>query len=1663
MRIRKRLLILLILANVSFGQNYNWIIPNQTYLKLYIDDDGIYRLGKPDFIQAGINTSNIDPRTVKVFYKGLQVPIYFEGEQDGTFDDNDFLDFYAVRNYGGLTNTYYDSLGTNVVQYVTDEYYNQYSDTSVYWVGWGGANGLRFTLSTFTAQTPFTQGFSNERVHIEVDSVYSPGETLDPNSDFRYFNTERVTGEGWFWKNLTPGNGNNIFTSFLSPDLYSTPQSCTLKIFAFPNSQDLAAQNEHKLNILINNTQVASISRTHYARFDTTVSFSSSVLNGTGSNQVTVQYAPAFITQGPTPSLYFDMLDIHYPKTIKFTNAHAKFYLGGPDTNSALFTISGFDPGSPVFIYDIFNNVKINAFSSDTNTLYFTGKKNGSFEVFNETITKKPFRMLARQVPNLVSSNPAAYLVIYNRMFEAQAEQLRSYRQSHDNFHSFKAAVDDITDIFNYGIEDPVAIRRFIDNVMRTWTPDTLKYVCLIGRGSLDPKHIVVSDPYYMNLLPVYGNPPADGYFANNNFGGFTYYQKVAIGRIPAYSVSEAQNIVNKITGYDNQQPENWWKIFTMITGGKNRSEQIYNQQTSDSITNTYINPPPISGEPRKIYRNDSSGYITYNYADSIRHELDNGSMIVNFIGHAASQDWELGLEDPGILTNGPMLPLVLSMTCFTGRNAEPDSRSFGEKFLYNPGGGCVGFVGTTGWSFNTTGNILDQQMFARLSQSGTRRIGDLLKLATQYLGNDSLNFYARNMVNCYGLLGDPATTLLIPTGPEFAISQSDYRISDPYPLIGEVVNLTIFPKNFGTFAPTCLTRFEILKNGLPVRTKDTTLTNFGHYDTANYVFHIDTLGNYQLRITLDADNHYPEISETNNVLIIPLPLRNISYTPLKPIYNSVIRQDSVQFVGLNPQIDPARNSVKLILQVDTSKVFANPLYTVTQNNVSGVVTRINYRIPLPDSNLVYFWRTNSIVNNDSAGWSATMRFVSNAFVPLSKTRTGIIQDSRQNTIQNGKMKQNPFPVTRMGSKTLPLNDSNVTVYTRLPGQFEQTDLSNLQYNGSGYELQSFTGLMQVKSFGNSGQEASYFQLPGYTLFIDNGLNAGLNIVKASRLTGKLLEFKNFKINTPQSSDSVLNFLNTFDTSQYLMVAVSSAINSPSDSLHLNTRNKFRQFGSIMVDSMRRFDAFYTWAFIGYLGGKPIPGGEDFHVPSPSCPDNNYCPSFANYTTVFLNTSGSINFLFGPAHRWKNFSWNELIQPNSSILFDVIGTNRFGSNVTLLSNISSNGFVNLDTLNSINYPSLQLKAKISIDTLLGYRSPVFYSLNFKYTPPAELIPDDYSFTRSDSLVTEGTNATFSVKTYNVGFVPANTMINTWTASSSGGYHVLRVDTVYTPLGVDSVRVSSVTFNTQGLRDPQKLYDTLTIGYEAEMSGNQNDYYYYNNFAFSKLIVKGDTTRPLVEVTFDGQRILNGDPITAKPDILFKFYDYTQNNYTIFDTSNIFIKVLKSDSQTGIAVRVPYSINGVPNPDIVFNAVNNGNLKVAVTYNPQLASGNYGFFFIGQNQNNKKDTVYYNANVSGDFSIRDLYNFPNPMRDNTNFTFMLYAPGAPQTCRIKIYTVAGRLIKDISSSAKVGFNQIYWDGRDNDGQSIANGIYLYKVILEDAGKTETQIQKLAILK
>jgi len=93
---------------------------------------------------------------------------------------------------------------------------------------------------------------------------------------------------------------------------------------------------------------------------------------------------------------------------------------------------------------------------------------------------------------------------------------------------------------------------------------------------------------------------------------------------------------------------------------------------------------------------------------------------------------------------------------------------------------------------------------------------------------------------------------------------------------------------------------------------------------------------------------------------------------------------------------------------------------------------------------------------------------------------------------------------------------------------------------------------------------------------------------------------------------------------------------------------------------------------------------------------------------------------------------------------------------------------------------------------------------------------------------------------------------------------------------------------------------------------------------------------------------------------------------------------------------------------------------------------------------------------------NVLNYPNPFDRNTHFTFHLTQP--VDRVVIKIFTVAGRLIHKIEKPhLGAGFQQIFWNGRDKDGDSLANGVYLYKVIVTAQGKQKEKIEKLIVMR
>ena len=77
----------------------------------------------------------------------------------------------------------------------------------------------------------------------------------------------------------------------------------------------------------------------------------------------------------------------------------------------------------------------------------------------------------------------------------------------------------------------------------------------------------------------------------------------------------------------------------------------------------------------------------------------------------------------------------------------------------------------------------------------------------------------------------------------------------------------------------------------------------------------------------------------------------------------------------------------------------------------------------------------------------------------------------------------------------------------------------------------------------------------------------------------------------------------------------------------------------------------------------------------------------------------------------------------------------------------------------------------------------------------------------------------------------------------------------------------------------------------------------------------------------------------------------------------------------------------------------------------------------------------------------MLNYPNPFSTNTKFFFEHNQPGEGLDVQIQIYTISGKLIKTITTYVQTqGFRAepIDWDGRDDFGDKIGRGVYIYRI-------------------
>ncbi len=509
-------------------------------------------------------------------------------------------------------------------------------------------------------------------------------------------------------------------------------------------------------------------------------------------------------------------------------------------------------------------------------------------------------------------------------------------------------------------------------------------------------------------------------------------------------------------------------------------------------------------------------------------------------------------------------------------------------------------------------------------------------------------------------------------------------------------------------------------------------------------------------------------------------------------------------------------------------------------------------------------------------------------------------------------------------------------------------------------------------------------------------------------------------------------FLDTVSSNLLLMFAIKD---EGAVSLSSSLRNKIKEFGSTKIDSVN-FRA--SWAFMGKRGATPgtMPEAVSHEGDGPVSIDT---------TISFLSEKGSLlTTEIGPTGKWDKLVVSQELPSNSAITYRPIGIREDGILDTLAELALQDSVADLSGINTELYSKIKILADFTASD--DKQSPVLKSLGVDYTDVAELAINYQVVSVEKDSITQGEKNKLSFFIYNVGETKADSF-SVKVELQKPDNSSLTLKEFITSIDSSSKEKFEYDFEILNSFGFGNMAYTITIDGDAKIT----EFFEDNNFFQIPFFVKKDTSTAvndsrISKVTFDDVEIMDwkggSDFVSNSPTIVFKLSDKANQASAEIKLDNVsIVESVDYDSSNKT-----YSFKPKPGEEI--------------------GEGEHSIYFsipIDGISNTKVDTLI-DFTVSNELEAKDIYNYPNPASSETYFTFRLAM--VPEALDIKIYTVAGRLIKTLefqSYDLRNGINKKYWDLRDQDGDEIANGVYLYKIILKDKDKVEYYTQKLAIVK
>lgn len=703
----------------------NSVLSSGIWYRFYVEKSGVFKLTRNFLNSLGVNVNSVDPRTIKIFGNGgamlplsnsepypidlTENAIKFVGEEDGEFNGDDYILFYAE----GPTGFNAESNTNN----------NIFTDKSYYYVNVDGGLGKRIQNmpQPASASNYVINTFQDYQFH-EVDEI----------------NIVRV-GRRWFGERFDVENEKQFEFNF--PNLVSS-EPARVKVFAASTSQVSTSMAVKVNSNVVANFSFSPISSPILAdgKF-----FDSNVMLNTPKVVVHLNYNNS---GNPTSHGYLDYISIEATRGLIFEGEQFIFKNRQVANTPGIVEYSLSNAASVSEIWDITNKYDVTSFANTernsvlnfksisgisktylavTPSDYFEPLRENKTSVSNQNIKGTIFKDEQGQFKDV------DYLIISPNNLVSQAERLAQINRTQNNLNVKVVTLNEIYTEFSSGNQDVSAIRNLVRYVYHNASaPDKrLKYLCLFGDASFDYKDRI---PNNTNIVPSWHSLDSfslTNAFVSDDFFGMMDFNEgdmsssnkldIAVGRILAETPQRAKEMVDKIElYYQDESYGSWRNNVVVVSDDVDVAWESVLQETTDEIganitaEKPFLNVVKIHSD---AYQQEASAsgerYPAVNKA--IKDAVEVGALVVNYFGHGGedglASERIFDKNDSQEIRNTCKFNCFVTVTCEYTRFDNPFRPTAGEYTYWNTQGGAIALITTTRQIFVSVGVTFNIQL----------------------------------------------------------------------------------------------------------------------------------------------------------------------------------------------------------------------------------------------------------------------------------------------------------------------------------------------------------------------------------------------------------------------------------------------------------------------------------------------------------------------------------------------------------------------------------------------------------------------------------------------------------------------------------------------------------------------------------------------------------------------------------------------------------------------------------------------------------------------------------------------------------------------------------------------------------------------------------------